>query len=76
MRNHGAFLNSSVPEDEGLNDAITPGDFWVVEIPFSNGGAAKKRPILILWLDAQQDVTINAVTVCISEKLESQRMKC
>jgi mRNA interferase MazF len=40
---------------------ITPGDFWVAEILFTDGSAAKKRPILILWLDAQ-DVIVAAVT--------------
>lgn len=40
---------------------ITPGDFWVAEIFFADGGASKKRPVLILWLDAQ-DVIIAAVT--------------
>jgi mRNA interferase MazF len=40
---------------------ITPGDFWVAEIFFTDGSASKKRPVLILWLDAQ-DVIIAAVT--------------
>jgi mRNA interferase MazF len=40
---------------------ITPGDFWVAEIGFTDGSAAKKRPVLILWLDAQ-DVIVAAVT--------------
>jgi mRNA interferase MazF len=40
---------------------ITPGDIWVAEIPFTNGSAAKKRPVLILWLEAQ-DVIVAAIT--------------
>jgi mRNA interferase MazF len=40
---------------------ITPGDFWVAEIIFTDGSATKKRPVLILWLDAQ-DVVVAAVT--------------
>lgn len=40
---------------------ITPGDLWVAEILFTDGSAAKKRPVLILWLDAQ-DVVVAAVT--------------
>jgi mRNA interferase MazF len=40
---------------------ITPGDFWVAEILFTDESAAKKRPVLILWLDAQ-DVIVAAVT--------------
>jgi mRNA interferase MazF len=40
---------------------ITPGDIWIAEILFTDGSAAKKRPILILWLDAQ-DVVVAAIT--------------
>jgi len=40
---------------------ITPGDLWIAEILFTDGSAAKKRPVLILWLDAQ-DVVVAAVT--------------
>jgi len=40
---------------------ITPGDFWIAYILFTSGSASKKRPVLILWLDAQ-DVIVAAVT--------------
>ena len=40
---------------------ISPGDFWVAEIPFTDGSASKKRPVLVLWLDGQ-DVVVAAVT--------------
>ncbi|HEY9645320.1 MAG TPA: type II toxin-antitoxin system PemK/MazF family toxin [Chroococcidiopsis sp.] len=40
---------------------ITPGDIWVAEIPFTDGSASKKRPVLILWLDTQ-DVIVAAIT--------------
>jgi mRNA interferase MazF len=40
---------------------ITPGEFWVADITFTDGSASKKRPVLILWLDAQ-DVVVAAVT--------------
>lgn len=40
---------------------ITPGDVWIAEILFTDGSASKKRPVLILWLDAQ-DVIVAAVT--------------
>jgi len=40
---------------------ITPGDFWIAEIAFTDGSATKKRPVLILWLDGQ-DVVVAAVT--------------
>ena len=38
-----------------------PGDFWVAEILFTDGSAAKRRPILVLWIDGQ-DVVVAAVT--------------
>jgi len=40
---------------------ITLGDIWIAEILFTDGSASKKRPVLILWLDAQ-DVIVAAVT--------------
>ena len=40
---------------------ITPGDIWIAEILFTDGSACKKRPVLILWLDAQ-DVIVAAVS--------------
>ncbi|PSB44611.1 PemK-like protein [filamentous cyanobacterium Phorm 6] len=36
-------------------------DFWVANIPFTNGADSKKRPILLLWLDGE-DVVASAVT--------------
>jgi len=38
-----------------------PGDFWVAEIFYTDGSAAKRRPILVLWIDGQ-DVVVAAVT--------------
>jgi hypothetical protein len=35
---------------------IQPGEFWVAEIPFTSGTIAKKRPVLVLWLDGQDAV--------------------
>jgi mRNA interferase MazF len=40
---------------------IQPGDFWVADIPFTDGSMSKRRPILVLWLDGQ-DVIAAAVT--------------
>jgi len=40
---------------------IHPGDFWVADIPFTDGRVSKKRPVLVLWLDGQ-DVVVAAVT--------------
>ncbi len=40
---------------------ISPGEFWVANIPFTSGQAAKKRPVLLLWLDGA-DVVVAAVT--------------
>lgn len=40
---------------------IQPGDFWVANITFTDGSAAKKRPVLVLWNDGT-DVVVAAVT--------------
>jgi mRNA interferase MazF len=39
----------------------SPGEIWLVEIPFTDGSASKIRPVLILWLDSA-DVVVAAVT--------------
>jgi len=40
---------------------IQPGEFWVADIPFTDGSGSKKRPVLALWLDGA-DVVVSAVT--------------
>ena len=40
---------------------ISAGEFWLADIPFTDQSASKKRPVLILWIDAQ-DVVVAAVT--------------
>jgi mRNA interferase MazF len=40
---------------------ILPGELWVADIPFTSQKASKKRPVLVLWLDAA-DVVVAAVT--------------
>lgn len=40
---------------------IHPGDFLVADIPFTDGSASKKRPVLVLWLDGR-DAVVAAVT--------------
>lgn len=40
---------------------ISAGEFWVADIPFTDQTASKKRPVLVLWLDAS-DVVVAAVT--------------
>lgn len=40
---------------------IQPGEFWVADIPFTDGSGSKKRPVLVLWLDGM-DVVVAAVT--------------
>ena len=32
---------------------IQPGEFWVADIRFTDGSGSKKRPVLVLWLDAR-----------------------
>ena len=40
---------------------IRAGDFWLVDIPFTDGSSSKKRPVLVLWLDGP-DAVVAAVT--------------
>ena len=40
---------------------IRPGEFWVADIPFTDGSGSKKRPVLVLWFDGS-DVVAAAVT--------------
>jgi mRNA interferase MazF len=40
---------------------ISPGEFWVANIPYTDASASQKRPVLILWLDAL-DAVVAAVT--------------
>jgi mRNA interferase MazF len=40
---------------------IKAGEFWVADIPFTSGTSSKKRPVIILWLDAD-DVVVATVT--------------
>jgi mRNA interferase MazF len=40
---------------------IPPGEFWLAEIPFTDGSASKIRPVLILWRDGL-DLVVAAVT--------------
>jgi mRNA interferase MazF len=40
---------------------IQPGEFWVADIPFTDGSGSKRRPVLVLWLDAM-DVVAAVVT--------------
>lgn len=40
---------------------IQPGEFWVADIPFTSAAGSKKRPVLVLWLDAS-DLVAAAVT--------------
>ena len=40
---------------------IRPSELWLADIPFTDGSSAKRRPVLVIWLDAQ-DVVVAAVT--------------
>ena len=37
------------------------GEFWLADIPFTDGSASKIRPVLVLWLDGL-DAVVAAVT--------------
>ena len=49
------------PKMKDYMTTIKAGDFWVAKITFTNGIAAKKRPVLILWCDGD-DVIVAVVT--------------
>ncbi len=38
-----------------------PGEIWLADIPYTTGIAAKKRPVLVLWIDGQ-DVVVASIT--------------
>jgi len=40
---------------------MRPGEFWIADIPFTNARVSKRRPTLILWLDAE-DAVVAVVT--------------
>lgn len=40
---------------------IQAGEFWLADIPFTDGSSSKRRPVLVLWLDGL-DVVVAAVT--------------
>lgn len=39
---------------------IRGGELWIAEIFYTNGTGAKKRPVLVLWVDGQ-DVVVTSV---------------
>jgi mRNA interferase MazF len=47
---------------------IQAGEFWVADIPFTNGSGSKKRPVLVLWLDGL-DAVVAAVTSAARARL-------
>jgi mRNA interferase MazF len=40
---------------------ISPGELWLADIPYTNQRASKRRPVLVLWLDAA-DAVVAVVT--------------
>ena len=40
---------------------ISPGEFWLADIPFTDASSSKKRPVLVLWLDGV-DAVVAVVT--------------
>jgi mRNA interferase MazF len=40
---------------------IRAGEIWLADIPFTDGSASKKRPVLVLWLDGL-DAVVAVVT--------------
>jgi mRNA interferase MazF len=46
---------------KGYMTTIKGGELWIAEILYTNGNDAKKRPVLVLWVDGQ-DVVVAVVT--------------
>jgi mRNA interferase MazF len=46
---------------KGCMMSIKAGEFWIAELQYTDGTAAKKRPVLILWLDGR-DAIVAVVT--------------
>jgi mRNA interferase MazF len=46
---------------KGFMMTIKVGELWLAEIQYTNSADAKKRPVLILWLDGQ-DAIVAVVT--------------
>jgi mRNA interferase MazF len=43
---------------------IQAGEFWLADIPFTDGSASKRRPVLVLWVDGL-DVVVVVVTSAV-----------
>jgi mRNA interferase MazF len=46
---------------KGYMTTIKGGELWIAEILYTNGADAKKRPVLVLWVDGQ-DIVVAVVT--------------
>lgn len=49
---------------------IHPGELWVANILYTDSSASKKRPVLVLWLDAMDvvvAVATSAVPRCVTD---------
>ena len=49
---------------------IQSGEFWIAQIPFTDGSSSKKRPVLILWLDGNDAVV--AVVTSVAPRMSSK----
>ena len=47
-----------------LYKEIHPAEVWLANIPFTDGSDSKRRPVLVLWLDAD-DVVVAAITSAV-----------
>jgi mRNA interferase MazF len=44
---------------------VRPRDFYVADIPFTNGMASKKRPVFVLWLEGDDAVVASVTTAAL-----------
>ncbi len=50
---------------------IQPGEFWIADIPFTNGLSSKKRPVLVLWTDGNDAIVALVTSVLPRTKTDS-----
>jgi mRNA interferase MazF len=64
---------------KGYMTIIKGGEFWIAEILYTNGAYAKKRPVLVLWVDGQ-DAVVAVVTSApprtVTDVLLNQWLEC
>jgi mRNA interferase MazF len=53
---------------------ISAGELWLADIPYTDHSASKKRPVLVLWLDAA-DAVVAVVTTAAPRSVTDVRLQ-